>query len=102
MRGITGRVAAIKWGYFDAASVEGYSVRQDRGGWSVSGALVPGRVDAFKLAQRPLFFVATFKGGAWRWPIHQLTTTPDGRFTAELGPVATEGPNGLTRSTTRH
>ena len=102
MRGIRGRVASIKWGYFDAAGVEGYTVTQDKTGWRVAGALVPGRVDAYKLAQRPLYFVAPFKGGAWRWEILAFTALDGGTFTATLGPVTTEGANGITRTTTRH
>ena len=102
MRAIRGRVAAIKWGYFDAAAVEGYSVTKDADGWKVHGALIPGRVDAFKLSQRPLYFVAPFKGGAWRWDIRRLTTLDGGQFSATLGPMTTEDRHGITRPTTRH
>ena len=100
-REIRGRVAAVKWAYFDAASVEGYTVTKAAAGWTVRGALVPGRVDAFKLAQRPLFFVAPFKGGAWRWEIQTITQDGDGGFSAVLGPLTTEGSNGLTRTPPR-
>lgn len=101
-RTIRGRVAAIKWAYYDAAIVEGYTVTQDLAGANVRGALVPGRVDAYKLAQRPLFFVAPFKGGAWRWQIHTLTTLEGGNFLAALGPISIENPHGITHPTTRH
>jgi len=98
-RGIRGRVAALKWSYYNAAAVEGYAVTRDaRTGWTATGALVPGAVDRFKLAQRPLFFVAPFKGGAWRWEIESLVLE-GGRFTARLGPMTTEGSNGLARPT---
>jgi len=74
---IRGRVAAVKWAYYTAAAVEGYTVTHDKiAGWTVAGALVPGAVDAFKLAQRPLFFVAPFKRGAWRWEIRTFTRGP--------------------------
>jgi len=100
MRTIRGRVAALKWAYYNAAAVEDYAVtRDDRKAWAATGALVPGAVDAFKLAQRPLFFVAPFRGGAWRWEVHSLTVT-DGRFTARLGPMVVEDQHGvITRST---
>jgi len=101
LRTIRGRAAAIKWAYFDAAAVEGYTVTQTAGAWRVTGALVPGRVDAFKLTRRPLFFVAPFKGGAWRWEILDYTTNGS-TLSATLGPVTTEGSNGLTRATARH
>jgi len=65
MRTIRGRVAALKWSYYNAGAVEGYTVtRDEKKAWTATGALVPGAVDAFKLAQRPLYFVAPFKGGA--------------------------------------
>jgi hypothetical protein len=43
--------------------------------------------DAFKMAQRPLVFVAKHRKGEWRWPIQLMTLHPDGhRWTATLGP----------------
>lgn len=100
MQTIRGRVAAVKWAYFTAAAVEGYAVtRSAAGAWSVSGTFVPGAVDAYKLAQRPLFFVAPFKRGAWRWEIQRLTRRDAGGFLASLGPMSTEGTNGITRPT---
>ena len=100
-RGIRGKVAAIKWAYYNAAAVNGYAVtRADDRSWSVTGAFVPGLVDAFKMAQRPLYFVAPFKGGAWRWEIARLTMLDGGRFVASLGPLTTERvSNGLARPT---
>jgi hypothetical protein len=100
-RGIRGRVAAVKWSYFNAAAVEGYAVTRDaRKHWTATGTFIPGAVDAYKLAQRPLFFVAPFKGGAWRWEIESIAMLDGGRFTARLGPMTTEGSNGLARPTT--
>ena len=61
--------------------------------------LVPGAVDAFKLAQRPLYFVAPFRGGAWRWEIVSLQLE-HGRFTAQLGPMIVESTNGIIASPT--
>lgn len=92
---IRGHVAVIKWSYYNAAAVEGYAVVRDDGGvWTATGAIVPGAADAYKLAQRPLYFVAPHKGGAWRWVIDSLTVDR-GRFTARLGPMITEGANGI-------
>jgi hypothetical protein len=100
MRTIRGRVAALKWAYFTAAAVDGYTVTRARAGdWTVTGTLVPSAVDAYKLAQRPLFFVAPFKRGAWRWEIQTLTRRDGGGFAARLGPVSIEGTNGITRPT---
>jgi hypothetical protein len=101
-RGIRGKVALIKWSYYNAAAVEGYAVTQDASKqWTATGALVPGAIDRFKLAQRPLHFVAPFKGGAWRWEVESLAVDGD-RFTARLGPMTTEGANGLARPTARN
>lgn len=100
MRTIRGRVAAVKWAYYTAAAVEGYTVTHDpTAGWSVVGTMLPGAVDAYKLAQRPLYFVAPFKRGAWRWEIQTLTRRDGGGFAARLGPVSTEETNGITRPT---
>jgi len=102
-RGIRGTAAAVKWAYFTAATVHAYLVTKDQAGaWSATGSLTPGTVDPYKLAQRPLFLVAPFKRGAWRWEIKQLTVLEGGRFTATLGTMSTEGTNGLTRPTTRY
>lgn len=103
-RGIKGGAASIKWAYFTAAAVHGYLVTHDKDArvWSVTGTLVPGLVDAFKLAQRPLFFVAPLKRGAWRWEIQTLTRLDGGRFVATLGPMTMDDHNGLTRPTSRN
>ena len=97
--GIRGTVAVVKWAYFNAAAVNGYVVTRAPGGksWSVTGNIVD--ADAYKLAQSPLFFVAPFRRGAWRWQIHKWQTLEGGRFVAELGPMTTEGTDGITRPT---
>lgn len=98
MRTIRGKVAAVKWAYYTAAAIEGYTVTHEAGAWSVSGTLVPGAVDAYKMAQRPLFFVAPFKGGAWRWEIKRVDRR-EGQFVATLAPPVIEGTYGITRPT---
>lgn len=68
IRGIVGR---IEWGYFNAAAINGYQVRQQPdGGWSLIGTAI--NVDAFKIRQRPLIFVAPHQDGEWRWPIRTI------------------------------
>lgn len=100
-RTIRGRVAVVKWSYFNAGAVEGYTVTHDkREGWTVTASFVPGAVDPFKMAQRPLFFVAPFKRGSWRWEIRTLTMLDAGRFIATLGPMSEESANGFARPTT--
>ena len=100
-RGIRGRVAAVKWSYYTAAAVDGYAVSQvTRESWKVTGTFVPDKIDPFKLSQRPLFFVAPLKKGAWRWEIRELIRLDGGqRFTAQLGRITVEGPNGITYPT---
>jgi hypothetical protein len=100
--GIRGTIATVKWAYFTAAAVNGYAVTRDRDTkeWTVTGAFVPGLVDAYKIAQRPIFFVAPFRHGAWRWEIHKLDILEGGRFVARLGAMSMDGANGLTSTPT--
>lgn len=85
-RGLTirGEVGQIRWSYFIAAAVQGYRVRRlPDDTWRLRGTVVA--ADAFKLAQRPLVFVAPHERGAWRWPIVDLDLHA-GALTARLGP----------------
>lgn len=83
---ITGVVASIAWHYYTAAAINGYTVtRAADGSWRASGTVVLS--DAFKLAQRPLTFIAPHANGEWRWPIDTLTVA-NGRLTATLGELA--------------
>lgn len=85
IRGVVGR---IEWGYFAAAAINGYTVRQlEDGGWTLHGTAI--NVDAFKIRQRPLRFVAPHQDGEWRWPIRSLDLG-DGDGPREL--QATLGP----------
>jgi hypothetical protein len=82
LRGIVGHV---KWHYYTAAAINGYTVtRTEGGGLSLVATVV--MHDAFKLAQRPLVFEAPHKAGVWKWPIVAHTLTEAGRLTATLGP----------------
>lgn len=69
---ITGVVGQIKWSYYTAAAINGYTVRRRSkdGQWSLTATMV--LADAFKLRQRPLMFVAPHEKGEWRWPIETL------------------------------
>lgn len=93
---IAGVVGSIKWGYYTAAGIHGYTVACTKEGqWSLRATVV--LADAFKMAQAPLTFVAmhTKKGldgqcvvkTEWRWPI--LSTSPidpnTQQLTARLG-----------------
>jgi hypothetical protein len=91
---ISGVVGAVKWSYYTAAAVEGYTVTCTKAGeWRLQATVVLS--DAFKMAQRPLTFVAMYakKGldgttvvkSEWRWPI--VTVSLEGsHLTATLGP----------------
>lgn len=94
-RVVRGIVGQIRWHYYVAAEVHGYTVTPTGGRWALSAQLVAS--DAFKLSQRPLVFVALLVkprdlGGGiygqktdWRWPIDTFSLTEDGRLTATLG-----------------
>jgi len=87
---IRGTVGQIRWAYYVAAGVEGYTAmrRQKprpgvRDTWTLSARIVG--ADAFKMAQRPLLFVAPFDRGRWLWPIEEFRMEGD-RLIARLGP----------------
>lgn len=81
---IKGVVGQIKWGYYVAAAINGFTVsRSPSNEWRVTGVVV--REDAFNITQRPLVFVAPHAKGEWRWPIESLHIV-DGTLTARLCP----------------
>ena len=76
---IRGVVGQIRWAYYTAAAINGYTVtRSKAGAWSLSATVV--LADAFKIAQRPLLFVAPHEKGEWVWPINTL------EYDSRLGP----------------
>lgn len=97
---MTGVVGSIRWGYYTAAGIHGYTVAcTPEGVWRLTATVVLS--DAFKMAQRPLTFHAMHsKKGLdgicvvkteWRWPILSYaigdgTDSPLGQLTARLGP----------------
>ena len=89
--GITGVVASIRWAYYTAAAVNGYTVTRDpvTKAWSVTGTIV--LADAFKLTQRPLKFVAPHAKGEWVWPINSPVPRVAGPFMAKLGNPIEDG-----------
>lgn len=92
---LTGVVGAIKWHYYTAAAIEGYTVTRSKDGtrWGLTATVVLS--DAFKMAQTPLTFVAmhTKKGldgktvvkSEWRWPIRSCQLVAH-QLSARLGP----------------
>jgi hypothetical protein len=80
---ISGRDGVLRWGYFQAAGLSTWTVTRDGGRWTLAGTVTG--VDAFRVTQRPLAFVATHATGCWRWPVETLAIA-DGRLTAALGP----------------
>ena len=80
---ISGVVGQIKWSYYIAAAIHGYTVtREGPRAFLVRGTVVMS--DPFKLSQRPLVFVAPHAKGEWRWPILDFELR-DGVVTARLG-----------------
>lgn len=83
---LTGVVGLIKWHYYTAAAINGYTVAwsKDRTQWTLTATVVLS--DAFKMAQQPLTFVAKHEKGEWRWPILELIVFREHVLTAKLGP----------------
>jgi hypothetical protein len=68
---ITGVVGQLKWAYYMAGAINGYTVaRVNATTWTLAGTLVT--ADPFKMSQRPLVFVAPHQGGEWRWVVQEL------------------------------
>ena len=81
IRGVVGR---ITWSYYTAAALHGYTVtRSPENRWTL--VATPVQMDAFKLAQRPLHFVAPHERGEWRWVIETIDVGPT-ELRATLGP----------------
>lgn len=82
---LAGVVGSIKWHHYPAAAINGYHVaplNKARTEWSLTATVVLS--DAFKMAQRPLTFVAKHAKGEWEFPIVSMTRT-EYRLTARLG-----------------
>lgn len=95
---LTGVVAKLQWGYYDAAKVEGYSARREKQTkfWRLRARVVPGTVNAFNLRQKPLRFIAPYvvpaKDGKkpeqlqWEWLVEDADLS-NGILTARLEPL---------------
>jgi hypothetical protein len=80
---VRGLAGVIRWGYFDAARVDGWTVTRTTETWTLAARIVS--ADPFKLTQRPLMFVAAHQQGAWHWPIERCEIA-EGAIRARLGP----------------
>ena len=86
---IRGTTAQIRWAYYVAAGVEGWTLVQSppragvRPKWTLAARIVG--EDKFKMAQRPLLFVTVVKEKRWLFQIEDFRIEGD-RLTATLGP----------------
>jgi len=89
---VKGTAAQIRWAYYVAAGVEGFTLLQHppppkqpfaKTKWSLSARLVGS--DKFKMAQRPLLFVAVVREKRWLFQIEEFRIAGD-HLTATLGP----------------
>jgi hypothetical protein len=85
---IKGVVGKVRWAYYDAAAINGYTVTRSGHDWTLRGTVVLS--DAFKMTQRPLTFVAPHEQGEWCWDIlsHELS---NGILVAKLAAPVTKG-----------
>jgi len=95
---VRGVVGQVRWGYYDAARLEGYTAQRDpkTQRWSLRARVVPGSANAFNMRQRPLRFIAPYvipaKAGKpelkrqWEWLVEDADITA-GVLTARLEPL---------------
>jgi len=83
-RGVIGQ---ITWSYHVAAAVHGYvaTINKRTHGGRLRATVVTS--DAFKLTQRPLYFVAPHRAGAFRWRIDTIEIDTLGTVLATLSPA---------------
>ena len=83
---VDGVIAQIRWGWYTAAGIHGYRIAWDRVArvWVLDASVI--LADAFKMAQRPLVFIAPTRGAEWEFPIETFEFTgARGPLTARLG-----------------
>jgi len=86
---IRGTTGTIRWAYYIAAGVEGWTLLMApprpgvKSQWTLSARIVGS--DPFKMAQRPLLFVTVVREKRWLFPIAEFRIVGD-RMTATLGP----------------
>jgi len=78
--GVTG---SLRWGYHEAAVLASWTLTNTTEGWTLTATVVS--VDAFRVSQHPLVFLAPHASGAWRWPVKELQIM-GATLTASLGP----------------
>lgn len=86
---IRGRVAVLKWAYYDAATIEGYTVMPSpTNGWTATATVVSTNAYNLDAGRRAgaLVFQAPIQGVAWRWPVLRYDLH-DGVLRADLGPL---------------
>jgi hypothetical protein len=78
---IEGVVGELRWNYYRAAEITGYRVTwsSSERRWSLAATVV--LADAFKIAQRPLRFVARVRDAEWEWDMDTI------EFTGLRGPL---------------
>lgn len=81
---IRGLVGEIRHSWHLACELRDWTVVQDETQRSLTATFV--RPDIYRLAQRPLMFVAPHAKGAYRWPILELEMS-GAAVTARLGPL---------------
>ncbi len=81
---LSGVAARLLWGYHEAATLGGWTVRREGAGWRLEARV--GSVHTFRVTRRPLVLEARHARGAWRWPIEELQVGADA-LTARLGPL---------------
>lgn len=71
-RVVEGVVGEIRWTYYTAAAINGYRLTWDPEArrWSLAATVV--LADAFKMAQRPLVFVAAVQGAEWEFDMQSF------------------------------
>lgn len=79
---VTGVIAEVKWFHYVAAGIHAWTITRPDGEWHLRAQIVLS--DKFKMAQRPLTFVAPHQGGFWRWPIASFEME-NGVLVARLG-----------------
>jgi hypothetical protein len=80
---VRGQVATIRWSYYEAAKIDGYTISRQDTDWRVVATVI--QANAYNLSRSPLVFAAHYAGGVWTWPILEYTLN-NGRLHARLGP----------------
>ena len=82
---LRGDTATIRWAYYNAAGISGYTLTKDpvTKEWSATGTMLI--ADPFKLSRSPLLFVIKRNSREWIWPILGPIPCQAGPFSIRLG-----------------